>query len=235
MSVWRALLIVYPELDVRLPHGRWRKRRFHHVATDGEIRDAIESFGAFPSLAAGLTSGAALVESHLVTSDAPLRSLSEDDHHCFWPSPHDTRRQIDQFAPAGTHDSIFVFWPQHDFAAETTIPCRGWGLGMGASEWSNDATYAVVGNAPAQSWRGEAPGEVWLHEWLHGVCHHFAAQGHVMPARDADGAEVHGYARSEAEGWSDYYRDLMSGKVEEDGRKVGIPLAAWARELEGTA
>lgn len=101
---------------------------------------------------------------------------------------------------------------------------------MGASEWSNGATYAVVANAPAQAWRGEAPGEVWLHEWLHGVCHHFASRGHVMPARDADGAEVHGYARSKAEGWTDYYRDLMSGNVVEDGRKLGIPLAAWARD-----
>ena len=105
---------------------------------------------------------------------------------------------------------------------------------MGASKWSNGATYAVVANAPAPAWRGEAPGEVWLHEWLHGVCHHFAAQGHAMPTRDADGAEVHGYARSKADGWTDYYRDLMSGKVEEDGRTVGIPLEAWARKLDRT-
>jgi hypothetical protein len=225
------LLLVYRELDVRLPRGR--KRRFRHRASDDEMADAIESFRAFPNLAAGLTAGAARVEPTIARMHEPLRSVSAEEGGCYWPSPDDTRPQLDQLAPAGSYDSIFVFWPQNDFAAGTKVPCRGWGLGMGASEWSNRATYAVVANAPAQAWRGEAPGEVWLHEWLHGVCHHFASRGHVMPARDADGAEVHGYARSEAEGWTEYYRDLMSGKVLEDGRRVGIPLAAWGRDRRG--
>lgn len=233
MAVWKALLLVYAELDVRLPRGR--RRRFHHFASDAERADAITSFRAFPNLAAGLTSGAARVEPTIMESSEPLRSVSENGQGCYWPSPDDTRAQIDHFAPAGSFDSILVFWPQNDFALGTRIPCRGWGLGMGASAWSNGATYAVVANAPSEAWRGEAPGEVWLHEWLHGVCHHFALQGYGMPERDADGAEVHGYARSPSEGWSDYYRDLMSGKVQEAGRKMGIPLVAWTRERTDAA
>ena len=98
---------------------------------------------------------------------------------------------------------------------------------MGASDWSNGATYAVVGNAPTWMWKREAPGEVWLHEWLHGVCHYYASKGHPMPERDADGAEIHGYQRSPTEGWTQYYRDLMSGNVLENGRFVGIPPKAW--------
>ena len=73
----------------------------------------------------------------------------------------------------------------------------------------------------------EARGEVWLHEWLHGVCAHFAQRGHVMPERDADGGELHGYVRSPTAGWTDYYRDLMSGKVLEGGKRLGIPGDAW--------
>jgi hypothetical protein len=234
MNVWRALLIVYRELDVHLPARRGRKRRFHHVAGDEEITDAIESFRAFPQLAADLTSGAAQVEPRIVQSAFPLRSLSENGEGCYWPSPDDTRRELDEFAPAGGYDSLFVFWPQNDFAARSTIPCRGWGLGMGASDWSHGATYAVVANAPTQAWHREARGEVWLHEWLHGVCHHFASQGHVMPARDADGAEVHDYARSPLEGWTEYYRDLMSGNVEEKGARLGIPLTAWGKDSSRT-
>jgi hypothetical protein len=102
---------------------------------------------------------------------------------------------------------------------------------MGVSDWTNGATYAVVANAPTTSWTREAPGEVWLHEWLHSVCDHFARRGHAMPARDADGAELHGYVRSAEMGWTDYYRDLMSGRVQEDGRAVGIPVAAWGKDL----
>ncbi len=98
---------------------------------------------------------------------------------------------------------------------------------MGASEWTNGATYAAIANAPSSAWTNEARGEVWLHEWLHGVCAHFAQRGHIMPERDADGGELHGYVRSSTAGWTDYYRDLMSGNVLEDGRRFGIPADAW--------
>jgi hypothetical protein len=89
--------------------------------------------------------------------------------------------------------SFSFFWPQRDLKNGTAVPCDAWGLAMGASKWTNDATYAAIANAPSSAWRNEARGEVWLHEWLHGVCAHFAQRGHVMPERDADGGELHGY------------------------------------------
>ena len=232
MAAWRALLIVYRELKVSLPDGRWRKRRFHHVAKEEEAADAIESFRAFAGLVAELTSGVARIEANIVEAGVPLTSLTQETGGYFWPSPDDVRNELDAFAPAGSYESIFVFWPQNDFKKETTIPCRGWGLGMGASNSSNGATYAVDANAPSAMWRGEAPGEVWLHEWLHGVCHHFQSKGHSMPERDADGAELHDYVRSPTQGWTQYYRDLMTGQVSENGGRLGIPLAAWREDFE---
>ena len=226
VSIWRAVLIIYPELDVRI--GR---RRFHHIASKTDIEDAVSSFRAFPALAANLTNGAARVTAHEMMTQEPLRSVSPHGENAFWPSPDDTRRELDRFAPPGSCESIFIFWPQHDFAANESVPGWAWGYGMGASDWTNRATYAAVANAPTVSWTREAPGEVWLHEWLHGVCHHFAERGHVMPSRDADGAEVNGYVRSGKEGWTDYYRDLMSGQVKEGERSLGIPLAAWTEKL----
>ena len=231
MGVWRARLIVYRELDVRVSRSRWFKRRFHHLMTELEIADAIESFRAFPQLAADLTSGVARVEINIVKVDTPLLSLTVQSGGRFWPSPDDTRRELNEFVPTGSCDSIFVFWPQNDFEKRTSIPCRGWGLGMGASDWSNGATYAVLANAPSWMWHREAPGEVWLHEWLHGVCHYYASKGHPMPARDADGAELHGYTRSSTEGWTQYYRDLMSGNVPKNGKSLGITREAWRRDL----
>jgi hypothetical protein len=226
VAVWNALLIVYCELNVRLRYGRWRRRPFRHVATRPEIIYAVESFRAFPQLVAELTAGATQVEHRIVEVDAALRSLTKERGPFFWPSPDDTRRELDKFAPAGSYKSIFIFWPQNDSQKRTAIPCRGWGLGMAASDWSNRATYAVVANAPSWVWHHEAAGEVWLHEWLHGVCHHFAEQGHTMPTPDADGAEVHGYKRSQAVGWTGYYRDLLTGNVMENGKLVGIPRNA---------
>ena len=49
----------------------------------------------------------------------------------------------------------------------------------------------------------------------------------VRIERDADGGELHGYVRSPTAGWTDYYRDLMSGTVLEGGKRLGIPADAW--------
>jgi hypothetical protein len=103
VAVWKALLIVYSELDVRVRQGRWRKRRFHHVATKEETNDATESFRAFPKLVAELTAGAAQVEPKVVEAGASLKSLTAQDGGCFWPSPDDTRRELDKLAPPGSY------------------------------------------------------------------------------------------------------------------------------------
>jgi hypothetical protein len=98
---------------------------------------------------------------------------------------------------------------------------------MAASVWSNGATYATVGNTESWIWQVPVVGEVWLHEWLHGVCAHFAGLGYVMPDGDADGVARHGYIQSPVSGWTDYYRDLMTGNVLDAGKATGIPLDAW--------
>jgi hypothetical protein len=238
VKIWKTLLLVYRELDVRLPVERGfveaRKlcssdapTHFHHVATERELADAIDSFRGFPQLARELTNAAAVIEYEIGRSDHALTSLTRESSSRFWPSPDDIRSDLDELAPFGKYDSIFVFWPQRDLKNGTAVPCDAWGLAMGASESTNGATYAAIANAPSSAWTNEARGEVWLHEWLHGVCAHFAQRGHVMPERDADGGELHGYVRSPTAGWTDYYRDLMSGDVLERGKRLGIPGDAW--------
>jgi hypothetical protein len=225
MKLWRSLLLVYRELDVRLRIDS-RKRRFHHVASDQELSDALNSFTGFPELVSKLTNGQAEIEYEIARPDHALTSLTRESPSRFWPSPDDIRSDLNEFAPTGNYDSIFVFWPQRNLKDGTAIPCDAWGLAMGASEWTNGATYAAIANAPSSAWENEARGEVWLHEWLHGVCAHFSQRGHVMPERDADGGELHGYVRSPTDGWTDYYRDLMSGNVLEGGERLGIP-STW--------
>ena len=241
MRIWKTLLLVYRELDVSLPVGRAfeatkggaaeRRRkihkRFHHVAGEREITDALDSFAGFPELVSKLTAGRAGIEYEIVRPGHALTSLTRASPSRFWPSPGDIRCDLDEFAPPGKYDSIFVFWPQRDLKNSTAVPCDAWGLAIGASEWANGATYAAIANATSSAWRNEARGEVWLHEWLHGVCAHFAQRGHVMPERDADGGGLHGYVRSPTAGWTEYYRDLMNGNVLEDGKRFGIPSNAW--------
>jgi hypothetical protein len=227
VKIWRTLLLVYRELDVelRIDGG---KRRFHHSATDRELADALDSFRGFPRLVSELTDGRAGIEYEIVRPDHALTSLTRESSTRFWPSPDDIRSDLDEFASPGKYDSIFVFWPQRNLKNGTGVPCDAWGLAMGASESTNGANYSAIANAPSSAWGNEARGEVWLHEWLHGVCAHFAHRGHIMPEHDADGGELHGYARSSIGGWTDYYRDLMSGNVLEDGKPLGIPIDAWS-------
>lgn len=229
MTIWRSLLLLYDRIDVQFWDGGEEPQRFVHSLTDAEVLDGLNSFQQLPSLVEDLTSRRASVEYETQRVDRCLTSLTQMGRGMYWPSPTDTREELDRLAPPGSFDSIFVLWPQDNLKEGTSVPCAGWGLGMAASAWSNGATYATVGNT--ESWRWQVPvvGEVWLHEWLHGVCAYFAGQGHIMPDGDADGGGRHGYVQSQISGWTDYYRDLMTCKVQHDGVAKGIPLEAWEK------
>jgi hypothetical protein len=222
MAAWRALLIVYRRIDVALPSGR-----FAHSLGDAEIDAGVDSFRRLPALAARLSDGGAAVSDELAHAERPLGSLTPMGDGIFWPSPADTRTELDALAPGGAYQSVFVLWPQRDLAGGTSVPTGGWGLAIRATDWSNGATYATVANTDVETWARPVCGEVWLHEWLHGVCDHFSRRGHEMPPGDADGGGRHGYRQSPVDGWCAYYRDLMTGRVEVAGRRLGIPPAAW--------
>src|SRR4029077_20335115 len=160
MKIWKTLLLVYRELDVCLPVGRGsvepRRLRsseaqahFHHVATERELADAIHSFRGFPQLARELTNGAAVIEYEIVRPDHALTSLTRESSSRFWPSPVDIRSDLDELAPLGKYDSIFVFWPPRHLQHGTAVPWDAWGLAIGASNWTNGATYAAIANAPS--------------------------------------------------------------------------------------
>jgi hypothetical protein len=220
----KAILLIYRQIDFLADS---RKTRFVHTLADAEIEDAIESFRHFPESVTELTHRLVLIESDIVFAERNLATLTATGPQQYWPSPDDTRQELDTLASPYRYDSVFVLWPQNNFATGSSISSPGWGLAISASSWSNWATYATVANARSATWNVPRLGEVWLHEWLHGVCGFFADRGVSMPDGDADGGGRHGYKQSPVSGWTDYYRDLMSGSVLEHGRRLGIPLEAW--------
>ena len=224
MVVWKALLLAYRCLDVSLSRGG---DRFVHSLSDSEVDDALTSFAELPGLVDRLSGGEAGIRQEVVAADRCLDSLTLMGDGLYWPSPSDTRTELDRLARPGTRDSVFVLWPQNDLREGGNVPSGGWGLALGASEWSNGATYATVANAASAVWSEPVRGEVWLHEWLHGVCDHYARRGWSMPPGDADGGERCGYRREPGHGWSRYYRDLMTGRVMAGGRAHGITAEAW--------
>jgi hypothetical protein len=229
VTVWHSLLLIYGTIDVELRDRSRSSQRFIHFLTDTEVRDGVRSFQQFPSLVEDLTSGGASVQYEVHRVERCLTSLTHMGEGMYWPSPTDTREEIDRLAAPGSYESIFVLWPQRNLRDQTFVRSAGWGLGMAASVWSNNATYATVGNTELWKWQIPVVGEVWLHEWLHGVCAYFASLGYMMPDGDADGGARHGYIQSRVSGWTDYYRDLMTGNVLDAGTATGIPLDAWGR------
>ena len=231
MVLWRSLMIVYPRIDVRVQKRFGIARRFVHELPPSEIEEAVDSFRSFPALVDNLTDKTARVEYDIVTSERTLSTLTPLGRGAWWPSPNDTARELETCEVVAKYNSVFVFWPQNNLQAGTSIKSGGWGLGMGASAWSMGATYATVANTYSAAWKIPLKGEVWLHEWLHGVCAHFEKQGHQMPDGNVDGADRHGYVRSPTVGWTNYYRDLMNGRVVENGQLKGIPSMAWRKPL----
>jgi hypothetical protein len=224
---WKALLLAYRRIDVRFTPGRFRKRHFAHELSSVELEDALDSFRAFPALAHVLSEGEASVTHEIVVLEEPLSSVTRLAEQSYWPSPEDTRADLDRYAPRGRFDSIFILWPQRNLSTGAAVPCPAWGYGCGPSESTHGATYAPIANAPTWAWKIPLLGEVWLHEWLHGVCAIFADRGVVMPEYDADGGGSHGYTQSPTDGWSSYYRDLMTGQVPENGMRMGITQETW--------
>jgi hypothetical protein len=216
---WRSLLLVYRSIE--LPG------EFCHTLSDPEVAAGLESFARFPALATDLSGGEVGVTFEVVHVERPLTTLTPMGDDMRWPSPDDTRPDLERLAPPGAFDSLFVLWPQRDLASGAEVRTGGWGLAIRATEWSNGATYATVANVEDAIWSRPVVGEVWLHEWLHGVCEHFARRGFEMPPGDADGGGRAGYHQTPGEGWTGYYRDLMTCRIRLDGRLVGIPAEAW--------
>ncbi len=218
---WRTLCLVFKEIDVGLPGGR-----FWYLMHPEETEKALASFRQFPRLAKECSRGMANISFHVEYAGRPLTGLTATGGPAYWPSPRDVCPELLRHARA--YDSVFVLWPQNDLDRHAQIPSPGWGLAIGPGHIPGGGTYCSIANAPGYCWDTPLVGEVWLHEWLHGICDFFERKGFPMPERNADGGSCHGYTRSPVAGWGRYYHDLMTGRVAEGGRMTGITPEAWS-------
>ena len=128
VRIWKSLLLIYGTIDVQLLDQSGRSQHFAHALSDKEMQDGVGSFRHFPSLVENLTSGRAGVQYEIHRIERDLTSLTQMNEEMYWPSPTDTREEIDLLAAPGTCDSIFVLWPQHNFRDGTSVQSVGWGV-----------------------------------------------------------------------------------------------------------
>lgn len=257
--VWRALLLVYHNTDVDYIDEEGEPQHLTTSMTAVQMATALRSFRQMASIAHDFSNGEAIIEYDIVYIDRPVDSLTllgelpdspEGDvvdvsqeqptltavnpdqlasNHSYWVSPANSRLELDTYAPPGTYDSVFVHWVRCDVDTDQCVPSYGWGWGLYATDWANGATYATVTNVPDWMWQLPTVGEVWLHEWLHGSSPFYEGLGYPQPVGNADGGGSHGYLPDPQTGWSDYYRDLMTGQVWEPtlDQYTGITPEAW--------
>lgn len=217
---WKALLIIINEVDATLD-GKFYK----YSLTSTEIADAKKGANLFPKTIKSNTSGNATLT--FPNSPITLKKLTkisyvdEKTKTDVWPDSKNVYEALilqREKWDWGAYDSIFVVHP---------LPGGGWGVFNPSV--NRGSTYATI-NGKA-GWLLTNDGEVFLHEWLHGVCQFLKSLGYQMPDKDADGAGDLGYVKNSSGSWTPYYLDLMTGKIvdKKNGNKPmgGISLDVW--------
>lgn len=224
---WKVLVLVYRQTNLDYVTASGEER--HLEATMSPAMEALVlKTVPTPKLVASWSSGLAAQSQTVVHPTRPLTSLSPLGDGAYWVGPGDVAAELDLYAPSGSYDSVLVLWQPWD--ADDQVASWGWGLGLSPGPHSNGAAYATITVPPSdRSWwvtTMEYPGEVYLHEWLHGVIDYHHAHG-------AQVADLHNNAYfdySDDDGsWRRWYSDLMQRHVPDpiSGAADGIGYRVW--------
>ena len=224
---WKILVLVYPNIDTDYVEGGVTK----HLTASMPAQDLENMKADFLHLphqgnVSSYSGGTAELEAHVVVVNRPLTNLTPIADG-FWPSPDVTRPELDLYGPKGKYDSVIVFWQASNPTTGQSLPVYGWGLGYWPFDYANGMTYATVFNI-GWVWPGDAcQGEVFLHEWLHGVTGFYMWRGYPFPVEDLHGAEEAGYVTDANGCWKTWLTDYMRGQVYEGGVPKALVPQTW--------
>jgi hypothetical protein len=228
---WKMLILIYPNIDTDYMEGGVPK---HLTATMPaadvtSMRDDFLNNQPHRDHVYDYSDHTAEMEAHVIVVDHPLTNL-EPINEGYWPSPGVTAADLDTYAPNGKYDSVIVFWQPSDPNTGQSLPTYGWGLGYWPGDYANGMTYATVFNI---SWvwpTDQCHGEVFLHEWLHGVTGFYMYHlGFPFNVDDLHGAEEAGYTWDFTEDgcWDNWLRAYMRGLVYENSQRKALVPATW--------
>jgi hypothetical protein len=228
---WKMLVIVYREIDVDYIDIDGITKHLSATMPSDDVDLMIQSFLHLPHRenVFDYSDETAELEAHIVFADRPITSVSEvGGEYSYWPSPDDTRPELDSYAPPGMYDSVIIFWQASDPNTGQSIPSGGWGWGYWPGwTYANGMTYATVFNL-RWAWQVDpCEGEVFLHEWLHGVTGFYMYLGFPFPPDDLHGAEEAGYSTDAHGCWITWLRDYMRGLVYVDGERTALVPETW--------
>jgi len=231
---WKVLVLIYPNINTNYVDLDGHTK---HLTASMPIQDLINMKTAFLNLphrriVYSYSAQTAEIEANVVTVNRSLTSL-EKIYNGYWPSPAITRQEMNIYAPKGKYDSVIIFWQaSHPTTGQSIPDGGGWGWGYWPGEtYANGMTYASIYNL---SWvwttsNQACHGEVFLHEWLHGVTGFYMSKGVPFNVQDLHGAEEAGYSWDYNDGcWDSWLKVYMRGLVYEAGkRKALVPQLTW--------
>jgi hypothetical protein len=237
---WKHLLLVYTEVDAIVDMEDGTTSRFQTTMPDENMRVAVGGFKNLPNLIYDASNGNVTATTEVVYLDHPLASLAygvtEEGTYNYRadPTSETVKADLATYAPEGAYDSVHVLWNNGEDGVSKKFLDTYYGLG-GYLLYGGTTTFDTVVCYEPWVWLdvGEAHGEVFLHEWLHGIESFMTTWGYTsddFPVEGLHGQEHYGYKHSPPSGWMGWYGDFMQGKVwdNEQGRYLGVTEEMWA-------
>jgi len=218
LGAWNVLILLYRNLD-----ATYGSSRYSAAMSNAQVAMLQNASANYASIASTWSSGLGSVQYTLRVVERPIATITPVFTDFFWITPQDVATELGPELAAARYDSVIALWDSG------SAPTNDGGLAdVGPFTWNGHRfTWSTVLRGQDWFWSlHDAPGEVILHEWLHGVEGHYRNSTYVVP--DLHGATDHGYAEDPGGSWRTWYKDYMQGKVVKTGWTRGISPAVWA-------
>jgi len=219
---WRVLLIVKAAGDIKadgFPDVKYKMA----PADIAAVKVAFQEFTS--SYVKVLSRGKLVWKADVVVSSMPLDKVTKlGDGN--WVGPECVAKDIEQHAPLGKYDGIFVYWKGTDDKTKRDLK-GGFGWSIGPNEAANGCGYSCVNFVPARDLGRESEWtEVFLHEWLHQLEAFYGGRGVKLPRGGLHGNDNYGFKHKN--GWLHWYDAFINADLKEkDGSRVGLGESAW--------
>jgi hypothetical protein len=224
-ATWKGLVLIYRETDVTFTQVNGTSYRLKATMTNTMYDLVKKTMGQAKQSVGTWSDGFAQMNLTFVDVPHPITSLAPLGSE-YWVGPQSVKPDLDRYAPTGSYDSIFVIWEPRD-AAGVKVPVGGWGLTLPNGTWSNGSGFSSI-ITPGQLWwwtNSAVPEEMFIHEWMHQVIYFHQKAGRMQ--LDLHAASKYGYVEVDGT-WKTWLRDVMRGRVNDNGTMLGVSRAIWA-------
>jgi hypothetical protein len=225
VATWKGIVLVYTQTDVTFDKADGSSYHLKTTMTNS-MQNLLDSvLGKFHASVRNWSGGLVTMDLDIVRVPHPVTELGLLGS-TYWVGPSQVRQDINDYAPAGSYDSVFVVWEAKDASGER-VPTSAWGLTLPPGSWANGAGYSSIITPTWEWWWTDsvAPEEVFIHEWMHQVI--YFNEQHDRPSVDLHAATDYGYSAVNGT-WKRWLSDVMQGKVWDGQKFIGITPEYWA-------